>query len=154
MTSMQCKYCRDKFDVKLWSIKNGWGQFCSRRCHYDYARSGETVACNICGTNIYRTKKQLRCSKSGKFFCSKSCQTKWRNVEFSGIRHKFWKDGSSTYRNIMIKAGVLQVCAKCSFSDKRVLAVHHKDQNRKNYNLDNLMWLCHNCHYLVHKGRI
>lgn len=41
-------------------------------------------------------------------------------------------------------------CKKCGSTDSRTLAVHHKDKNRKNNSISNLMWLCHNCHYLVH----
>jgi predicted HNH restriction endonuclease len=42
------------------------------------------------------------------------------------------------------------VCVLCKVSDKRILAVHHKDNNRKNNKVENLVWLCHNCHILVH----
>jgi len=154
MLISQCKYCNSKFKVKPWSIKRGWGIFCSRKCHYLGARKGRLVECDICKKKSYRSPTKLNHSKSGKFFCSKSCQTKWRNGEFVGSRHKLWKDGSSTYRDVIIKAGILKKCTLCHIGDRRVLAVHHKDQNRKNYNLDNLMWLCHNCHHRVHHGGI
>jgi len=42
------------------------------------------------------------------------------------------------------------ICSKCGFEDKRVLVIHHKDYNRKNNNINNLIWLCRNCHYLIH----
>ncbi|MBI4281264.1 HNH endonuclease [Candidatus Uhrbacteria bacterium] len=35
--------------------------------------------------------------------------------------------------------------------NNRVLLVHHIDENRKNNVLSNLVWLCRNCHFLVHK---
>jgi 5-methylcytosine-specific restriction endonuclease McrA len=38
----------------------------------------------------------------------------------------------------------------CGEGDIRMLAVHHIDQDRKNYKVENLVWLCHNCHHLVH----
>jgi hypothetical protein len=42
----------------------------------------------------------------------------------------------------------------CSTKDERVLAVHHIDHNRLNNKLDNLAWLCHNCHHLVHHDNV
>jgi len=30
------------------------------------------------------------------------------------------------------------------------LIVHHIDKNRNNNGIENLIWLCQNCHYLVH----
>jgi len=150
--SLKCKNCGRVFETKLWSIKMGWGTFCSRQCHYADARMGKDIRCWICGKEIYRSPSKLKCSKSGKFFCSKSCQTVWRNGEFKGKKHRFWKDGASTYRDVIIKSGIPQTCSICRTKDKRVLAVHHKDGNKKNYDLDNLVWLCHNCHHRVHRG--
>ena len=41
-------------------------------------------------------------------------------------------------------------CIFCKVIDTRVSVVHHKDHNRKNNKVDNLMWLCLNCHFLTH----
>lgn len=153
MEKIICEHCHNIFWVKGWSVRNGWGRFCSRQCHYLEARKGKTVLCDVCKEKIYRNPVKIKLSKSGKFFCSKSCQTVWRNREFSGARHKLWKDGSSTYRDVLIKADIKQICNVCRMNDRRVIVAHHKDQNRKNYDLDNLMWLCHNCHCRIHNGK-
>ncbi len=153
MEKRNCENCNSSFMAKEWSLKRGWGKFCSRRCHYLKTRNGKIISCEICGKEKYRNPIKLKLSKSGKFFCSKSCQTVWRNQEFSGPRHKMWKDGSSTYRDVLTKARIKQTCAFCRIKDTRVMVAHHKDRNRKNYDLDNLMWLCHNCHYRIHNGK-
>jgi predicted HNH restriction endonuclease len=31
-----------------------------------------------------------------------------------------------------------------------MLIVHHVDENRSNNDPENLIWLCYNCHHLVH----
>jgi hypothetical protein len=31
-----------------------------------------------------------------------------------------------------------------------MLAVHHLDEDRANNAVDNLVWMCHNCHHLIH----
>lgn len=92
-------------------------------------------------------------SKSGKYFCSKSCQTLWRNTVYSGEKNKNWINGIRTYRNILIKSGVPPACFLCKIADARVLCVHHRDHQRTNNNVRNLIWLCFNCHYLVHHDK-
>ena len=108
------------------------------------------MICEICKKEVWKAPKALKNSKSGKFFCGKSCQTKWRNEFFSGEKHYFWKGGEFIYRNNLIKTGIEQVCKRCGNSDRRVLDAHHLDKNRRNNKIENLIWLCKNCHYLVH----
>ena len=69
---------------------------------------------------------------------------------FTGDKHGNWNGGTASYKKILLRSDVAQKCAKCNSVDKRILAVHHKDKNRKNNVVSNLIWLCHNCHYLVH----
>lgn len=58
------------------------------------------------------------------------------------------------YRSILTHSKVLAVCKLCKNKDKRVLAVHHLDRQRSNNKVENLLWLCHNCHHLVHHYNI
>ncbi|MCL4417942.1 MAG: HNH endonuclease, partial [Actinobacteria bacterium] len=75
----------------------------------------------------------------------------WRNrILFSGENHSNWKYGKSVYRRILIDASQNKFCNLCRILDMRILVVHHKDHNRENNKVDNLMWLCLNCHFLVH----
>jgi hypothetical protein len=52
---------------------------------------------------------------------------------------------------VIERGGVPKICRLCKTEDCRVLAVHHSDRNRQNNTLGNLLWLCHNCHHLVHR---
>lgn len=149
----KCKKCGKEFRVKPSLVRNGNGIFCSRKCSHESMRSGEKVPCFTCGKVVYKTKEQIKRSKSKKYFCGKSCQTKWRNKEFSGERHKNWLGGFSTYREVLLKRGGVLTCALCGITDIRVLAVHHVDKNHSNNDPKNLAWLCHNCHHRVHHGR-
>ncbi len=144
-----CKICGESFKTKPSFVEKGQGIYCSNTCHYR-DKKGEKIKCFVCGQETYRPISRLGNSKSGKYFCGKSCQTKWRNKEFSGEKSLMWKNGQSTYRRVIIKSSVKKECQLCQENDQRVLAVHHIDKNRKNYKVENLAWLCHNCHYLVH----
>lgn len=151
MPLVKCKICKSEFYAKPNWLKIGYGKYCSRKCHHESQKNGRIVKCFICGKDTYRANKDLLKSKSKKYFCSKSCQTIWRNtIVFIGSNHSNWRGGESTYRNILIRNKISKSCKLCMIKDGRVLTAHHIDSNRKNNELNNLVWLCHNCHYLVH----
>ncbi len=146
----KCKICDKEFKTKPFFVKNGGGKYCSVVCHHIGLRNGVLKKCFVCSRETYKKAVQIKRSKSGKFFCSKSCQTKWRNQEFVGEKHANWKNGLSAYRSVLARNKIIPVCVLCDGKDRRVLAVHHIDKDRKNNNVANLAWLCHNCHFLVH----
>ncbi len=150
MPIVNCKKCDLEFKAKPSWIKNGHGIFCSSSCQYEAKKKGKIIECFICKKEVYKQKKALEKSKSGKFFCGKSCQTVWRNSEFVGVKHANWKEGEHAYRSVLVRHGIQKVCDNCKIEDKRVMAVHHVDRNRKNNDVTNLVWLCHNCHHLTH----
>ena len=147
----KCKFCKKVFKTKPSHVKRGWGKFCSTECHHAGMKNGKLVRGHICGNEVSTTPKAIRLSKSRKWFCSKSCQTTWRNSEFSGPKHANYVNGLFTYRNLLSKTKVPKRCTLCGIDDIRVLAVHHVDENRNNNRVENLIWLCHNCHHLVHR---
>src|SRR3989338_10412015 len=116
---VNCKRCGKGFSVKPFFIKIGAGKYCSAKCQHEAARTGAWFKCEECGKDVYRTPKYIRSSKSKKYFCNKSCQTVWRNKEFSGSRHANWKHGGGSYRKIMTRAGTNAVCELCKYSDYR-----------------------------------
>jgi hypothetical protein len=149
-----CKQCNKEFKAKSSWLKRGYGKYCSLACKYVGNRKGKIIKCDVCGEEKYKQLKQLRRSKSGKLFCSKSCQTKWRNSEFIGSKHANWKTGRSAYKSVLTRHGVPKKCTLCETDDQRVLAVHHIDENHLNNDVVNLAWVCHNCHHLVHHDSV
>jgi len=145
-----CKLCNKVFRTKPFIVRNGGGKYCSAKCHHEGMKNGRIVSCHSCGEKVYKTLKALRISKSKTYFCTKSCQTTWRNSIFIGIKHANWIDGKYSYRGVMERNKVPPICNLCKTTDKRVLAVHHIDKNKRNNDVGNLMWLCHNCHHLAH----
>jgi len=145
-----CSICKKEFKTKPYYIKRGHGRFCSRLCHYRSMKTGKIVNCGTCGKELYRIPRRLQISKSKKYFCNKSCQTQWRNQFFVGRLHTNWIHGRSAYKTVLSRIGRERTCEICKTQDRRVLAVHHIDQVRTNIDPSNLVWLCHNCHFLVH----
>lgn len=153
MPLIECSICKKKFYVKPSHQKRGWGKYCSINCRAQSQIKGSFVKCAICGKEIYRSPTKLGRSKSGKYFCTKVCQTLWRNSEFIGEKHGGWRNGESAYRDILKRSGKAMTCRLCETKDVRVLIGHHKDHNRKNNAIENLVWLCLNCHFIVHHYR-
>lgn len=150
MPIKKCRICKKEFYAKPFWIKLGKAKYCSNKCSFSSRRTGKNKECFVCGKSTYKTPKQISHSKSGKFFCSKSCQTRWRNTEFVGSKHANWKHGEQSYKSVLTRHKIKKICRLCATKDERVMAVHHLDRNRKNNKVDNLVWLCHNCHHLVH----
>src|SRR3989338_1430083 len=154
MPQVQCRVCSEKFYAKPSHIVLGHGKYCSLTCRHKAQLKGRFVGCHICSKEVWRMPKDLSRAKSNKFFCSKKCQTIWRNKLFSGMMHPLWRGGESTYRKRMKEGGIFEQCKRCKINDPRVLAVHHVDKNRKNNDLENLVWLCHNCHFIIHHDKL
>jgi hypothetical protein len=150
MPMNKCEICGNEFYIKPSHVLRGWGKCCSAACRSKSQLKGRFVSCHICGIQVWRMPKHLLHSKSGVYFCSKSCQSRWRNRLVLGENHYLWKGGRTTYRKLLLRESVPQMCLRCGLDDRRILVVHHVDENRSNNRLENLVWLCHNCHYLVH----
>jgi hypothetical protein len=150
MIGITCSICNKDFKIKPSRLKDGYKKYCSRECAHASTRLGKKVSCFMCKETIYKSQKALKKSKSKKFFCNKSCQTKWRNDLYKGEKHSNWKGGIYAYRRMMLESDSPQQCKLCKSTDVRILAVHHIDEDRKNNSLENFAWLCHNCHHLVH----
>ena len=146
----ECQKCRAVFFAKPNWVRMGMAKFCSRTCTQLARRTGKIVNCHQCGLEVYKSGKDLRKSKSKNYFCTKKCSLTWHNADRFGSKHQNWKFASFAYKSRMRRSAQKEVCVLCQSHDSRILAVHHIDQNRKNNQLKNLAWLCHNCHFLVH----
>lgn len=155
MPTVVCVFCSKEFNAKPSWLKRGVGKYCSAKCHHSSCRTGSIVKCFMCAKGVYKTKKALSCSASKKYFCTKSCQTIWRNsLVYVGKSHPNYKEGKYTYRTVLKRKAGNQVCVHCGHEDKRVLAAHHIDENHGNNDATNLAWLCYNCHFLVHHDKV
>lgn len=153
MTIVKCLICNAEFHVKPCHLQKGWGKYCSVKCRNKSQLKGTLTMCFSCGKKVYRPLSKLKHSKSGKYFCSKKCQTLWRNSVFIEERSANWKNGIRVYRKIFQRKDVINKCLLCDISDKQILIIHHVNHNRNNNHLSNLKCLCLNCHHLVHSDK-
>ncbi len=117
-------------------------RFCSLICSRSSRKNGICSLCKNCGNPIYIAKhRQL--GKYKKIYCSEACRLDhWNtksllNQKPGCYRQNAWR----TYE---------KRCYICGCTDERVLVIHHKDGNRSNGKIENLIPLCHNCHCIEH----
>lgn len=108
------------------------------------------VTCKNCGKEFNKNPAEIKKSKTGNVYCSRSCSNSMNNRLFkTGKLSPNYKNGNSSYRQIMLRTCENE-CKDCGNQDVRVLEVHHIDGNRKNNEIDNLVILCANCHKIRH----
>lgn len=151
---LKCHYCEKRFSRSLSEIAKGSKDhiYCSRRCyeqhrqeviasrHIPVGRGGKhPVNCEQCGKEFYIKPSILMSLR--KHYCSRECK----------------RLGSITVGTFVPKPHIRRTrpmrCEKCGINDPATLEIHHKDRNRKNNNLDNLIVLCANCHARAHRGK-
>jgi len=125
------------------SIKN-------RRTPKDYIKKRTWVMkfkCSYCGKEVI---KRVHLSSKHKF-CSRECYWKWKKLYGLEWRYqivdKVSIDRIGTSDNFLykyLKPLLPNRCEICG-SDKN-LEIHHKDGNRRNNSLNNLMVVCRSCH--------
>lgn len=92
--------------------------------------------------------KEFAVYNSGRHKDQKTCSTGCYNSLYrKGKDSPNYVHGLSTYRNLAIKH-YGHVCQLCGYSE--IVVVHHKDRDRSNNSLNNLMVLCPNCHAKEH----
>lgn len=132
-----CKQCGKEFETEKCYIKRGGGKFCS-------------VSCGTTYRNIHDnpTKKE----EVRKKISENHSDVSGENNPMYGVRGEkapAYIDGRSnfkgeTYRKILLATGREPICKICGSKEK--LHVHHIDGNHKNNDIDNLVWLCSDCH--------
>jgi hypothetical protein len=136
-----CSICNKPIYKRPSIIKGNKGKvYCSQQC-YGISCHKE-IPCLVCQKPIL--------SGLNKKTCSRSCANKLR----TGIKYKLNrpKDMVKTYHQLKIRLISQRgtKCEKCGYSKTEILEIHHKDRNRNNNNLNNLILICPNCHSEEH----
>ncbi len=150
MEDIICEICGKKSKRKRSQIKLAAKHYCSRFCSEKGRKKGKIIECCVCKKLVYKKLKDLNLSKSGKYFCSHVCCNIWVGEQQRAENHPNWASGKASYKKLLIRTDSLKECVLCKKNDIRILCVHHLDKNRENNKIKNLIWLCRNCHFLVH----
>lgn len=136
-----CVICKSTFTHI--SSRSNKAKYCSRKCYYKAMNEKGTVT-HICK---HCNKEFLDSPSKNRVYCSRQCINKANKVTFTP---KY-----TTVRKQMIRRDLIKECQVCGYNKHpEILGVHHKDRNRHNNNLENLIVLCPNCHSLEHMKHI
>lgn len=158
LVETNCRHCQKTFQALEKELKRGNGKFCSISCASKSRKRDKdfNATCAQCAMPFYAKTSRFDQTKSGLLFCSRACKEKAQKI--GGIEaiqptHYRGKQTPADYRAFFLRRGLLASCARCGFNaHPQILQIHHRDQDRKNNNLDNLEILCPNCHALEHWG--
>jgi hypothetical protein len=148
-----CDCCGKEFRRKKSQLKLAVKHYCSIACAEQGRRKGKMVECFGCKELVYKSLKDLKRSVSKKYFCSKACANIWLGIQQRAENSPNWAGGKSSYKNMLKRTDIKKSCILCKRNDSRFLCVHHIDKNRENNRIKNLVWLCRNCHFLIHNYR-
>lgn len=128
-----------------------------------YRRPSEIKANNgrvFCGVICYgiSQRKEIPCTICGKLilagFNKKTCNRACANKNREGIKYHLGSPRDKVKSQQALKIKLLKErgrkCERCDYDKYEILQVHHKNRDRKNNNLENLLLICPNCHCEEH----
>jgi hypothetical protein len=156
-----CKHCKEYFDFESASEKANHSRHCDKNpkkresyqngikalhkrldrdigCYKKFS-----VKCFTCESVFEVTEREKKFPEKSQYFCSRVC------ANSIGGKAKAEKYGYTHYRTIAEKF-YKPVCVVCGVTD--ILDVHHIDENRENIHPSNLIFLCPNDHFRLHRN--
>jgi len=133
-----CPICSKEFFTHPYRLKNTKVVCCSNDCKFKLIQRNSTITrkCVICDKEFSFVKSNNK-GKRPNIYCSHECMYKGK------ITTKI-----TFYRKIAFES-LPHYCHFCNSKD--TLQVHHKDHNRSNNEISNLVILCTSCHIKLHK---
>jgi hypothetical protein len=156
------KYCSRKCKDKNCTIQiKANCQVCQKEFHHISSRCNKAKYCSrLCyhRSQKWRGSKEFKCIKCNKkFMSSPSRGCKFCTIKCRGEYQRKTETYASfvNVRKAMKRRGLIEKCEKCGYNEvKDILGIHHKDENRKNNKIENLMIVCPTCHSLIHRKHI
>ena len=153
--TQECLNCSVVFEAEARYVARGHGKYCSRKCSSEHRKTNKIVKtpnckCAQCDKPLYRNNTKLKASKSGLMFCNRKCKEQAQRIGGIEAIQPSHYNSTTSYRAIAFRAYPNE-CNVCGYSKcSAALEVHHKDRDRNNNSLPNLVILCRNCHAEEH----
>jgi hypothetical protein len=108
--------------------------------------------CVICGVRFRVRSGWKDGGNLNRKTCSDNCFKRLMHEKQLESNNSYWKGGHSQAHYQRVRETYkLQICEICGKTNKDArLDTHHKDRNKSNNRLDNLMVLCAACHTRLH----
>ncbi|SEO70950.1 HNH endonuclease [Halorientalis persicus] len=93
--TLECAECGTEFEEYRYRVESDRDRdgtkFCSKACHNASMRAGNSVPCDWCGEQTYKSPSQLE--NNDHHFCSQECENRWRADRMSGEGAPWWDGG-------------------------------------------------------------
>lgn len=147
---VNCLQCGAEFVTR----KSRKAKFCSRQCCGKYKCTKLNLTCANCGKNFKRKQSNCKKSKSGLFFCSRTCKDVAQQLDgIKEIHLPHYGDGNNKWHRNRLLLNQTK-CEGCEEDKLYLLFMHHKDGDSNNNDKDNLEIVCSNCHVKRHLKKI
>ena len=144
----ECEICNKKFIVWQSHVKKGHGRYCSRKCMARGMNKSIKKKCEYCGKEFMVWPSEIKKAHKKNHevkYRSKICMGKGQIIHVGG--QKFLKWNRAKARKLALEV-FKHECVLCGGSNDHV---HHKDCDPLNGTITNLVFLCHICHWDVHR---
>jgi HNH endonuclease len=139
-----CCKCGDPCYVRpsVFLLQDNW--YCSKTCYTEARFRKAARYCAHCGKPLIKKSTEAK-------FCSVNCSNKSRaGIEYTGENSLNKVERHKRVRRLMIKkyGEVCNWCGGGNIWNERplTLQIDHMDGDRRNWSLENLRFLCPNCH--------
>lgn len=156
--SKNCLFCNNHFVTEQKYINRGHGKYCTPLCASrgrPKKKNPPNQTCARCGTAFFRQPSHSKNSKSGLLFCSRLCKDSAQGINgMPELRLPHYGIGlSRRYYQTLGRRNLPQVCIGCGYDrNRKVLDIHHIDENKFNNSITNLAMVCPTCHREIHVG--
>jgi len=133
----KCIMCGKEFIVSKYNKDQ---KYCCKQCGRKHYHIVNREKSNKQSNDWYKNNRQDKLVKMARYRSENKDLFDWyKNKErFDGQRLKVLERDN-------------YMCQTCGVPGGKELNVHHKDKNRKNNQLSNLITLCHSCHSRLHR---
>lgn len=132
---MKCEKCKITIDGNF-----GSSRFCSRKCANSRIQTKEINKKR--SQSVKKTFSNFTQKERKEKLCHPPKFTKELREKISNALNKY------DTKNILIKKKINNKCERCN--SQKNLCCHHKDMNKKNNNMENLIIFCKSCHIKEH----
>lgn len=145
--TLKCLFCKKRFYKKMSELKVRKNiPYCSQKCFYEDVKK-ITPACKNCGNKT----KEKRTS-----FCCKKCWITYKVKNKLGVKNGFWyENGYKILYQYGIKQGKKEhIKVMEDFINRKLKnneMIHHKNHNRLDNRLENLILLTRGQHSSLHR---
>jgi hypothetical protein len=138
-----CKSCGSAFGVKPSEVRKGGGRgnYCSRKCYFEWRRKQRLITCEKCGIEFERDHANRR-------YCSRTCFDQANKDKEVFDYRMYLSSGYPTIKALTMHRAIAEQVLGRQLKSSEV--VHHINCNKLDYRNENLLICSQSYHRMIH----